>query len=98
MKALTQDWKISIEVSQGRISLGMLPLSIDAEALEVSQKTGVVHTKLMPPVNNILTARRHQVLPLPFIGWVLDLGWMANLRTRRQARSGACQAEATSIS
>ncbi len=27
-----------------------------------------------------------------------DLGRMANLRTRRQARSGACQAEATSIS
>jgi hypothetical protein len=27
-----------------------------------------------------------------------DLGRMANLRTRRQARSGACRAEATSIS
>jgi hypothetical protein len=32
------------------------------------QWTGVVHTKLMPPVNDILTVRRHQVVPSSFIG------------------------------
>ncbi len=40
-------------------------------------------------------------LPQRIIGqWkgILDLGRMTNLRTRRQARSGACRAEATSIS
>jgi hypothetical protein len=64
MKALKQDWEISFEGSQGRIFLGMFAPSIFAEVQEVLQKTGMVHTKLMPPVNNILTLRRHQVIPL----------------------------------
>jgi hypothetical protein len=63
MKALKQDWDINFEGSQGHISLGMLAPSIVAEALEVLQKTGVVHTKLTPPVNNILKMRRQQVIP-----------------------------------
>jgi hypothetical protein len=49
----------------------MLAPSILAEVLEILQKAGVVHTKLMPPVNNILMVRRHQVIPLPFIGHTL---------------------------
>jgi hypothetical protein len=63
VKALKQDWEISFEGSQGRIFLSMLALSIVAEALEVLQKTGVVRTKLTPPVNNILMVRRHQFVP-----------------------------------
>ncbi len=41
-----------------------------------------------------------QAKTLHFVGQMYksDLGRMANLRTRRQARSGACPAEATSIS
>jgi hypothetical protein len=31
----------------------------------------VVHTKLTPPVYNILMVRRHQVVPSPFIGHTL---------------------------
>jgi hypothetical protein len=49
----------------------MLAPSIVAEALEILQYTGVVHTKLMPPVNNIRMVRRHQVLPSAFIGHTL---------------------------
>jgi hypothetical protein len=63
VRALKQDWEISFEGSQGHISLGMLAPSIVAQVLQTLQKSGVVHTKLTPPVNNILTVRRHQVVP-----------------------------------
>jgi hypothetical protein len=59
VKALEQHRKISFKGSQGHVSLGMLAQNIVAEVLEVSQKAGVVNTKLMSPVKHILTVRRH---------------------------------------
>ncbi len=49
----------------------MLAPSFVAKALEILQYAGVVHTKLMPPVNNIHMMRRHQVVQLSFIGHTL---------------------------
>jgi hypothetical protein len=45
----------------------MLAPSIVAEVLEILQYTGVVHTKLLPSVNDISMVRRHQIVPLSFI-------------------------------
>jgi hypothetical protein len=71
VKAFKEYREISLEGKQGCLFLGMLLTSTFAESLEVSQKTRVVHTRLTPPVNNILTVRRHQIIPLPFVRWAL---------------------------
>jgi hypothetical protein len=68
VKALKQDQEISFEGCQGHVSHVMLAPSIVAEVLEVLQKTGVVHKKLTPPVNNILMVRRHLVVPQDLCG------------------------------
>jgi hypothetical protein len=71
VNALKQNWEIRFKGNQWRSTLTMHATSIVAEALEVLQQTGTVHTKLTPPVNDILMARRHQIIPPSVINRLL---------------------------
>ncbi len=63
---------------------------------QMSYKSGVMTCR--SNVGGITLGEKLSMLSTESLLWEGDLGRMANLRTRRQARSGACRAEATSIS